>query len=277
MTTVLVTGGAGSLGKIICEKLLLNNYKVRCMDINESALATISCSDEKLFTPIYGDIRDFARVNFAMHGCDYVIHTAAMKNLNVTEKNIPEINKTNITGTENIMESAIQQGVKAAVMIGTDKAVDSTSAYGVSKSASEWLWIHGGRISDKTRFFIVRSGNFWISAGNVFELWDKLYARGDPLPLTDKRMMRYFIKTDDVADLVIQSLHFGKTGDIIIPKMQEYNMYELAKKKYPNAEFSITGMRSGECLSHNLINIDETLFKDNATYSIYRKGYKGEK
>jgi UDP-N-acetylglucosamine 4,6-dehydratase len=274
LKTCLVTGGAGSLGKIICQKLLLKDYKVRCMDINESALATISCSDESRFTAIYGDIRDYTRVNFAMTGCDYVIHTAAMKNLNVTEKNIPEINKTNISGTENVMESAIQQKVKSAVMIGTDKAVDSTSAYGVSKSAAEWLWTHGGRISDYTKFFIVRSGNFWISAGNVFEVWDKLYAQGEPLPLTDSRMMRYFIKTDDVADLVINSLSFGKTGDIIVPKMQEYNMKELLDKMYPNAEISITGSRTGECLSHNLINIDEILVSDNNSYSIYRKGVK---
>jgi UDP-N-acetylglucosamine 4,6-dehydratase/5-epimerase len=270
MTTILVTGGAGSLGKIVCEKLL-TRYKVRAMDINESELASMNY-DERTFTPIYGDIRDYARVNFAAIGCDYIIHTAAMKNLVVTEKNIPEINKTNILGTENVMEAAIAQKVKAAVMMGTDKAVDSCSAYGVSKSAAEWIWHHGGQITDKTRFFVVRSGNFWKSSGNVFEIWDKLYAQGKPLPLTDKRMMRYFIKTEDVADLLINSLQFGRTGDILIPEMQEYNLYELLTNLYPNAKIEITGSRSGERLAHNLVAEDESLVSKCDGYSIYRKG-----
>jgi UDP-N-acetylglucosamine 4,6-dehydratase len=170
------------------------------------------------------------------------------------------------------MEAAIQQGVKAAVMMGTDKSVDSCSAYGVSKSASEWIWWHGGNISNKTRFFVVRSGNFWISNGNVFELWDKLYAEGKFLPLTDARMMRYFVKTEDVADLLIASLRFGRTGDILVPKMEEFNMYELVKKMYPNAKVDIIGLRPGEMLAHNLINKDEILIKEYKDYSIYRKG-----
>ena len=271
--TTLVTGGAGSLGKIVCEKLIAKGQKVRAMDINESALASMNY-DEKLFTPLYGDIRDFTRVNFAAIGCDYIIHTAAMKNLVVTERNIPEINKTNIIGTENVMEAAIQQGCKAAVMMGTDKSVDSCSAYGVSKSAAEWVWHHGGNISDKTRFFVVRSGNFLKSAGNVFELWDDLYAWGKPLPLTDARMMRYFIKTEDVADILIESLQFGLTGDIIIPEMKEENMYELLMSLYPDATINIVGMRAGERLSHNLVAEDEVLVMKYDKYSIYRKGDK---
>jgi UDP-N-acetylglucosamine 4,6-dehydratase/5-epimerase len=271
---VLVTGGAGSLGRHVCSQLIERGHTVRCMDINEAALASMHPDEfsESVFTPIYGDIRDFTRVNFAMRGCHAVIHTAAMKNLDVTEKNVPEINRTNITGTENVMEAAIQQGVKVAVMMGTDKSVDTNSAYGVSKSASEWLWYHGGRISKDTQFFVVRSGNFWVSAGNVFEVWDKLYAEGKPLKLTDRSMMRWFIKTEDVAELLIDSLEFGKTGDIIIPFMKEYPMLDLLYARYPNAKVDIIGLRPGEQLRHTLINPDEEQVElDEGRYAIYRK------
>lgn len=275
MTTYLITGGTGSLGSILSRKIFEGGNKVRAMSRSESRLAEMkNLYPEKQFTGIYGDIRDYTRVNFSMRGVDYVIHTAAMKNLYITEHNVPELNQTNIQGTQNIVFSAIEQGVKKAIFISSDKAVNPSSAYGASKRTGEWLWYWGGDITQDSDFIIVRSGNFLESAGNVFEIWKKQALEKKPLTVTDARMKRHFIQTEKLADIVLDTVYNCKNGDLVVPKMNEYLMLDLLKERFPCSDYVVTGLRPGEKLTEELTYEDETLVKETPDYLVYRKGAK---
>jgi UDP-N-acetylglucosamine 4,6-dehydratase/5-epimerase len=258
MKTYLVTGAAGSLGREIVDILIQNGHKVRAMDINEAGLAALKYPTD-IFTHIYGDIRDYTRVHYAMQGCDYVIHTAAMKNLDITEGDVPELNLTNVKGTENVAKAAIECSVECAILISTDKAVSPLSAYGASKLLAEEVWKWAGRTQSKTRFAIFRSGNFKQSAGNVLEVWDKQYKAGQPLTITDARMERYFIDTRLAAELVCDMPGWVKNSDIVIPKMTKMNMLDLMFATYPDAKYVTTGSRSGEKLEEHLKTENERI------------------
>lgn len=257
MTTYLITGGAGSLGREIVQRL--TNNTVRVLDIDEAGL-----SDLKEMYPdtrcLYGDIRDLSRVTLAMKGVDVCIHTAAMKNINVTEYNVPELIHTNVTGTQNLVLSAIEQGVKHFIFMSSDKAVYPTTSYGTTKLLGENIVKWAGKIQNRTKFTIIRPGNFWKSKGNVFEVWEKQAKDGKPLTLTNWMMMRYFIETEKVANMII-----GFAGDTqfanttIIPRMKTYLISEELKKRYPNSEIKITGIRPGEKFVEKLWIDDEKI------------------
>lgn len=264
MKTYLITGAAGSLGKEIVDILIQRGEKVRAMDINEAGLAAL-CNKypDNQFTHIYGDVRSYSRVHYAMRGCDHVIHTAAMKNLDITEGDVPELNLTNVKGTENIAKSAIECGIDCAVLVSTDKAVSPSSAYGASKLLAEETWKWAGRTQMRTRFSIFRSGNFKQSAGNVLELWDRQFVAGVPLTITDVRMERFFIDTRAAAELVSDMPSWTANGDIVIPKMNRFNMLDLMLSEYPDAEYVTIGSRSGEKLEEKLMTENEKVRFEN--------------
>jgi FlaA1/EpsC-like NDP-sugar epimerase len=245
MKTILVTGGAGSLGKEIVDILINQGHKVRAFDNNEAGLASLSYSNMR-FTRVYGDIRDYARVHYAMRDCDTVIHCAAMKNLDITEGDVPELNRTNITGSENVAKAATECGVECCILISTDKAVYPSSAYGASKLSAEWIWKWAHKIQDKTRFVIFRSGNFTQSAGNVLEVWDRQSKAGESLTITDPDMQRYFIDTRKAAEIVAGIPEWARGGDIVIPRMHLHKILDLMFEEYPNCSYKTTGIRSGE-------------------------------
>lgn len=254
MTTYLITGGAGSLGREIVERLSGN---VRVLDIDESGLADLK--DRYPGTRcLYGDIRDMSRVMLAMKGVDVCIHCAAMKNVKVTEYNLPELIHTNVIGTQNLAVSAIEQGIKHFIFISSDKAVHPTTAYGTTKLLGENTVKWAGRIQNETKFTIIRPGNFWKSKGNVFEVWEKQAKAGTPLTLTNNLMIRYFIEAEKVALMTIGfSGETQFTNMTIIPKMKMYVIAEELKKRYPNAEINIIGRRYGEKDIEKLWTADE--------------------
>ena len=256
MRTVLVTGGAGSLGREIVDILILKGCKVRAMDNNEAGLASMRYPEGQ-FTRVYGDIRDYARVHYAMRGCDAVIHTAAMKNLDITEGDVPELNRTNVTGTENVAKAAIDCGVDCAILISTDKAVYPASAYGASKLLAEWIWRWASRTQMRTRFVTFRSGNFKQSAGNVLEVWQRQHERGESLTITDPDMARYFIDTRKAAELVCGIPEYAKNGDMIIPKMKVQKIMDLLQEQFPGCSYRTTGCRAGEKMTERLMTNDE--------------------
>jgi UDP-N-acetylglucosamine 4,6-dehydratase len=275
MKTYLVTGGTGSLGSILCSKIIEQGDKVRALSHNEPKLAAMkTLYPEKQFTGIYGDIRNHTRVNFACRDVDYILHTAAMKNLVVTEGNVPELYLTNITGTQNIVVSAIEQGVRKAIFMSSDKAVSPSSAYGTSKQSGEWLWRWGSKIQKETAFLILRSGNFLESAGNVFELWKKQVSEGKPLTLTHIDMKRHFVPTEKVADILLTMIRDGDNGDLVVPKMTEYYMRDLLKDRYPCNEYIVTGLRPGEKLTEELTYDNEYIIQETEDYYIYHTGGK---
>ena len=260
MKTILVTGGAGSLGKEIVDILIKAGHKVRAMDLNESGLAELGRKyPETHFTHIYGDVRDFARVHYAMRGCTHVFHLAAMKNLDITEGDVPELNRTNITGSENVAKAATECGVECCILVSTDKAVYPSSAYGASKLSAEWIWKWAHKIQDKTRFVIFRSGNFKQSAGNVLEVWDRQCKAGESLTITNPDMERYFINTRDAAEIVAGVPDWAKGGDIVIPKMRLQKILDLMFEEYPNCSYRTTGIRSGEKMGERLMTDDEKI------------------
>lgn len=244
MTTFLITGGAGSLGREIVQRI--TNSTVRVLDIDEAGLSDIKemCPDTRI---LYGDIRDIGRVNMAMQGVDVCIHTAAMKNINITEYNLPELIYTNVTGTQNLILSAIEQGVKHFIFVSSDKAVHPTTSYGTTKLMGENLVKWASKVNRTTKFTIIRPGNFWKSKGNVFEVWEKQAKQEKPLTLTNNMMIRYFIEAEKVAILII-----GLAGDTlfsrttIIPKMKRFVISEELRKRYPHAEINMIGRREGE-------------------------------
>jgi len=262
MKTILVTGGAGSLGREIVDILIKQGHKVRAFDNNEARLASLSYNSRQ-FTRVYGDIRDYSRVHYAMRGCDIVIHCAAMKNLDITEGDVPELNRTNITGSENVAKAATECGVDCCILISTDKAVYPSSAYGASKLSAEWIWKWAGKIQDKTRFVIFRSGNFKQSAGNVLEVWDRQNKAGEPLTITDPDMERYFIDTRKAAEIVAGIPEWAKGGDIVIPKMRLQKIIDLMHEQFPKCSYRITGIRSGEKKTERLMTDDEKIAYEN--------------
>jgi UDP-N-acetylglucosamine 4,6-dehydratase len=258
----LVTGGAGSLGREIVDILIKSGQKVRAMDISESGLAALHYPESQ-FTRIYGDVRDYTRVHYAMRGCDVVIHTAAMKNLDITEGDVPELNRTNITGTENVAKAAIECGVECAVLISTDKAVYPASAYGASKLSAERVWIWASRTQTRTRFVTFRSGNFKQSAGNVFEVWSRQAARGEPLTVTDPDMERYFIDTRKAAGIICGIPAWAANGDTVIPKMRIEKILDLLTGQFPGCTYRLTGCRPGEKRTERLMTDDEQVTWEN--------------
>lgn len=263
MRTILVTGGAGSLGREIVDILIRRGHKVRAMDISESGLASMRYPGSQ-FTHIYGDIRDYARAHYAMQGCDLVIHTAAMKNLDVTEGDVPELNRTNITGTENVAKVATECGLDCAILISTDKAVYPASAYGASKLSAEWIWRWAGKIQDRTRFITFRSGNFKQSAGNVLEVWQRQKDAGEALTVTDPEMERYFIDTRKAAELVCHIPEYAANGDTVIPKMRMQRIMDLMAEQFPGCGYRLVGIRNGEKRQERLMTDDERIvWEDN--------------
>jgi UDP-N-acetylglucosamine 4,6-dehydratase/5-epimerase len=257
--THLVTGGAGSIGKEIVDILIKQGHKVRAMDIDEAGLASMKY-DPQTFTAIYGDIREYERVAYAMRGCDVVIHTAALKNLDITEKNVTQLNLTNVIGTDNVAVAAIVCGVECAILISTDKAVDARSAYGATKLLAEKEWIQCyAKQTTKTRFIVFRSGNFKQSAGNVLEVWERQAKAGDALTVTDPDMERYFIDTRKAAEIVCGIPHWAASGDIVIPKMKIHKIMDLLQEQFPGCTYRLTGIRPGEKRMEKLMTEDEKI------------------
>ena len=267
VSTYLVTGGAGSLGKEIVDILIKQRHKVRAMDISESGLAAMRYPESQ-FTRIYGDIRDYTRVHYAMRDCDIVIHTAAMKNLDITEGDVPELCLTNISGTVNVAKAAAECGVDCAILISTDKAVYPASAYGASKLLAEWIWRWAGRTQMRTRFVTFRSGNFKQSAGNVFEVWQRQREKGESLTITDPEMERYFIDTRKAAEIVCSLPGFSSSGDTVIPKMRMEKILDMMFEQFPGCTYRTIGSRAGEKKAERLTTDDERVIWENGEVQV---------
>lgn len=261
----MITGAAGSLGSELT-RTLADGHTVRAMDINESGLAALKDNGVRL---ILGDINDRERLDFAMRGCDVCIHTASYKNLDITEYNVESTFETNIFGTMNVVRACIANNVKKAVLISSDKAVDSTSAYGVSKNAQERIWLWASRVYPECDFMIGRFGNFVGSSGSCFEVWDRQKDAGEKITVTDAKAARYFIPIEDVVSFIIRILKIGKDGKIYIPKMEEERIYILAMRwtGCKPDDIRITGLREGEKIFEDLYSeYESATIKDRGDY-----------
>jgi len=261
---ILVTGGTGSLGKIIIKKLLKLNPKgirVYSRDEYKQWLMRKEFGTKKI-SYLIGDVRDEKRMQLAMQGVDIVINTAAMKQVPACEENPIEAIKTNVNGSINIIHAAIENKVKKVMHISTDKAVYPVNLYGMTKGCTEKLFIHGNTYSPHTTTFsCCRYGNVIGSRGSVVPLFRKQKETGI-LNITDKKMTRFWIKLDDVAEFIIHKIKIMKGQEIFIPEMPSAAITDIAKVIGPSCKIKEIGIRDGEKIHEHLITNEESHFTE---------------
>jgi UDP-N-acetylglucosamine 4,6-dehydratase len=257
--TILVTGGSGSFGKAFIKWLLANDNPKKLIIFSRDWLKQLEMRDE-LGNPdnvrwFIGDVRDVDRLKRALEGVNYVVHAAAIKDVDACTYNPNEAVLTNINGTQNVIDACIYNRVSKALLISTDKAVNPTNTYGKSKAMAEDIWINGSNYSaGRTRFSVCRYGNVVGSAGSVVPRFKKMIADGaDSLPLTSESMTRYFFPMDDAIRLVYESFQKMKGGELFIPKMKAARIVDLVEAF--GKPYHLIGIRPGE-------KIHETLYAD---------------
>jgi len=258
--TILVTGGAGSIGSALVKKLLEYDPKsIRILDIDEYGLFKLrsEVKDEKVRL-LLGDIRNSERVRLAVKGVDIVFHTAALKHVGICQYNPDEAIETDIIGTLNVVKSSLEeQSVKKFIYLSSDKAVNPNAIYGCCKLLGEFLvnWANQIQQNDK-KFATVRFCNVWETRGNINEIWHQQMSEGKPLTVTSKDMVRYFTSLPEAIALIIKAAVMADGGEIFVPHhVAASNIYELASKMSGNIE--IIGIRPGEKLVEQLLTNDE--------------------
>ena len=261
-STILVTGGTGSFGKKFT-KIMLEQYQPKKLIIfsrdelkqHEMRVAGYDAPNLRYFI---GDVRDADRLRRAMKGVDLVVHAAALKQVPACEYNPMEAIMTNVNGAKNVIDAAIDTGVKRVVALSTDKAVNPVNLYGATKLCAEKLFVqsnaYGG--ADGTRFACVRYGNVVGSRGSVIPVFLDQRKNGK-ITITDPRMTRFWITLEQGVRLVIRAAETMLGGEVYIPKIPSMNIMDLAKAIAPECDIAYTGIRSGEKLHEQLISEDE--------------------
>jgi len=250
---VLITGGGGSIGSELTKKLLKCNVRqIRILDNNEYGLFKLkrSLNDDRI-SLLLGSILDKERIDMAMNNVDVVIHTAAIKNVEIAEYNAIDTIETNVTGTVNLIKSALKNKPKKFLNISTDKVAESSTLYGATKLLGEKITSWAGEHIQSTTFASTRMGNIIETRGNVFEVWEDEFKQNKPLSITDPVMKRYFLHIDEAADFILQCLVIMKQGQIFVPKMKSYRIKDLARKI--SSKHKIIGLRPGEKLKEILL------------------------
>ena len=260
--SVLITGGTGSLGKSLVEYLLGETQARRIVIFSRDELKQqhlrIQFRDNPRLRWFLGDIRDLDRLKRAFHGVDYVIHAAALKQVDTGEYNPMEFIKTNVLGSQNVIDASIDAGVKRVVALSTDKASSPINLYGATKLTSDKLFIAGNSYSGnhETRFAVVRYGNVMGSRGSVIPYFLSLAETG-VLPITDARMTRFMITLDQGVDLVWHAFADLHGGEIYVKKIPSMKLTDIARATAPAARHDIVGIRPGEKLHEQMIGPED--------------------
>jgi UDP-N-acetylglucosamine 4,6-dehydratase/5-epimerase len=263
---VLITGGTGSFGKKATEMILERYKPKRLIIFSRDELKQFEMAQDYPDTKydcmryFIGDVRDKERMNRAFHNVDYVIHAAALKQVPAAEYNPFEAVKTNILGAQNVINVAIDQGVKKVIALSTDKAANPINFYGATKLCSDKLFISGNQYvgHDHTIFSVVRYGNVVGSRGSVIPFFLKLRETG-VLPITDPRMTRFWITLEQGVNFVLKSLETMVGGELFVPKIPSMNIVDLAKAVAPECRTEVTGIRPGEKLHEVMISKDDSI------------------
>ena len=267
---ILVTGGLGSIGSEIVRQLVKCNPKlIRIMDNRETELfysrqAFQKDSDVEF---LFGDVRDKERINKATDGIDIIFHAAAMKHVIICEYDPGEAVKTNVIGTQNVMDCAFEHDVDRMILISTDKVVNPTNVMGATKLLAERLISATCNIkrNKKTKFGIVRFGNVLASRGSVLEIWDKQLKAGNKITITNPEMTRFFLSIPDSVKLVCTAAYYADNGETFILKMPSVKIQDLAEtfllsKNKPKDHYEIIGAKVGEKMHEGLLFAEESGF-----------------
>ncbi len=259
---ILVTGGTGSFGKKFIEIMLKDFHPAKLIIYSRDELKQhemrVSGYDLPSLRYFIGDVRDQPRLRRALHGVDIVIHTAALKQVPACEYNPMEAIKTNILGSSNVIEAALDEGVKKVIALSTDKAVNPVNLYGATKLCAEKLFVQSNSYAagSSTRYSCVRYGNVVGSRGSVVPLFIKQGQNGK-ITITDERMTRFWISLDQGVRFVVRCAEDMFGGEVFVPKIPSMNLVDLARAVAPEAEIEIIGIRPGEKLHEVLISDDE--------------------
>jgi UDP-N-acetylglucosamine 4,6-dehydratase len=263
-SSVLITGGTGSLGKALIEYLLKDTKVRRIAIFSRDELKQqhlrIEFKDDPRLRWFLGDIRDLDRLKRALHGVDFVIHAAALKQVDTGEYNPMEFVKTNVLGSQNVIDASIEAGVKRVVALSTDKASSPINLYGATKLTADKLFVAANNygFAYGTTFSVVRYGNVMGSRGSVIPFFQNLAAQGKPLPITDLRMTRFWISIESAVRFVIESLEMMTGGELYVPRIPSMKIIDLAHAVDPNAKLEEIGMRPGEKLHEEMISADDS-------------------
>lgn len=259
---VLVTGGTGSFGRKFLEVMLRDFHPAKIIVFSRDELKQhemrVSGFDHPSIRYFIGDVRDVTRLRRAMNGVDIVVHAAALKQVPACEYNPIEAIMTNIIGARNVIEAALDTGVKKVMAISTDKAVNPINLYGATKLCAEKLFVQSNAYSGSTgpRFSCVRYGNVVGSRGSVIPLFIEQRQHGC-VTVTDPRMTRFWITLEQGVRFVIHCLERMHGGEIFVPKIPSMNIMDLVRAIAPECQVEYIGIRPGEKLHEVLISEDE--------------------
>lgn len=264
--SILITGGTGSFGKAFCRKILSSYPEIeRLVVFSRDELKQFemeqefSAREHKGLRYFIGDVRDVGRLKRAMEGIDVVVHAAALKQVPAAEYNPFEAIKTNVFGAQNVIECALDCGVKRVVALSTDKAAAPINLYGATKLCSDKLFTAANNIrgSRDIRFSVVRYGNVMGSRGSVIPFFLARRQTG-VLPITDATMTRFNISLTEGVDMVLWALEKAQGGEIFVPKIPSYRITDVAKAIGPECEMPIVGIRPGEKIHEEMITASDS-------------------
>ncbi len=261
--TVLVTGGTGSFGQAFVKTLLTEHKPKKLIIYSRDEFKQYqmqSAFDSPILRFFIGDVRDETRLHRAFNGVDFVVHAAAMKQVPASEYNPFEAVRTNVVGARNVINAALDAKVKKVIALSTDKACNPVNLYGATKLCSDKLFIAANAYSGSgdTAFSVARYGNVLGSRGSVVPLFKKLAAAGEPIPITDERMTRFWITLPEAVRFVIDSFEMMSGGELYIPVIPSMRVMDMAKALAPASEIVFTGIRAGERLHEIMISGDDS-------------------
>ena len=263
---VLITGGTGSLGSALTQRLLTENVDtIRIFSRNENKQLEMDSKfhDDRLRF-LLGDVRDYNRLTRACEDIDIVFHAAALKHVPIIEYNPFEAIKTNVIGSQNVIDACLEEDVEKAICIGTDKAVSPLNTYGATKSLMEKLFITASNYlkteRHKTKFIALRYGNVLGSSGSVIPKFINQIKNNGKITITDPNMTRFSISMDEALDFILKVTEIGKGSEIFVPKLKAYSLMDVKDALFDllgKTDEEIIGIRAGEKVNEVLINEDE--------------------